>query len=425
SCCGSMNIVKGVADLIRRTSSGQGTESASGSQLERFSLPTPRICFSDDGDEAILSTLWGRYENAFDKAEQRKLFYVFLKQFLIIYKNWEPEYPGQFAEVAMSAASPAEYTHGDDIVVGCSGGHPAEIILTLIEEVTRITSLVTELNTGIVQSTTDRVGTSWSLTISSEGLPVLDALSIITRSMHNCRVFGYYGGIQKLTALMKAAVVQLKTITGALSADENLSSSILEKTRILQQLLLYIVAIVCSFIVQHSDVYEKAQLHNKNLEFSVSRSGATSIDPSTGLKNPLSETRLQWHQKAVVLVMEAGGLNWLVELLRVMRRLSLKEQWIDTSLQYLTLRALLSALANNPRGQNHFRSIGGLEVLLDGLGLQSDNARGSRNPSFSDKERDENPLLGMFQLHVFYLEVLREAVYPFNHSLSIALVISA
>ncbi|GMP45707.1 hypothetical protein CsSME_00014138 [Camellia sinensis var. sinensis] len=36
---------------------------------------------------------------------------------------------------------------------------------------------------------------------------------------------------------------------------------------------------------------------------------------------------------------------------------------MDTSLQYLTLRSLRSALADNPRGQNHFRSIGGLEVL--------------------------------------------------------------
>lgn len=45
-----------------------------------------------------------------------------------------------------------------------------------------------------------------SSTITSEGLPVLDALTVITRSMHNCRVFGYYGGIQKLTALMKGII---------------------------------------------------------------------------------------------------------------------------------------------------------------------------------------------------------------------------
>lgn len=49
----------------------------------------------------------------------------------------------------------------------------------------------------------------------------------------------------------------------------------------------------------------------------------------------------------------------------------MKEQWADMSLQHLTLRALRSALVDNPRGQNHFRSIGGLEVLLDGLGVPS------------------------------------------------------
>ncbi|GMP45708.1 hypothetical protein CsSME_00014139 [Camellia sinensis var. sinensis] len=54
-------------------------------------------------------------------------------------------------------------------------------------------------------------------------------------------------------------------------------------------------------------------MYNSKLEFSVPRGGATLTDPSASLNNPLFETRLHWHQKAVVLVMEAGGLNWLVE----------------------------------------------------------------------------------------------------------------
>lgn len=78
------------------------------------------------------------------QAEKRKLFYIFLKQFLVIYKNWEPVYPGQLAEVALSAASAAEYTHSNDVVIGCSTGHPTEIILTLIEEVVHVTALITE-----------------------------------------------------------------------------------------------------------------------------------------------------------------------------------------------------------------------------------------------------------------------------------------
>ncbi|XP_052201034.1 BEACH domain-containing protein B isoform X2 [Diospyros lotus] len=267
------------------------------------------------------------------------------------------------------------------------------------------------VNASTEQSTADLVGTSMSYAMTSEVLPTLNALIIISRSMHNCRVFGYYGGIQKLTALLKAAVVQLKTITGGLSAEESLPSPVIEKIRMLQQLLVLVVSIICGFIILHSDVYEKVQLSNSNMEFPVPRGGATSMDPSASVKNLPFEEKLCWHQKAVVSVMEAGGLNWLVELLRVMRRLSMKELWTDTSLQYLTLSALQSALSDNPRGQNHFRSIGGLEVLLDGLGFPSNTALRSKVSSFSGKERDENPLLGIFQLHVLLLEVLREAVF--------------
>lgn len=57
----------------------------------------------------------------------------------------------------------------------------------------------------------------------------------------------------------------------------------------------------------------------------------------------------------------------------------MKEQWTDMALQYLTLSTLKSALLENPRAQNHFRSIGGLEVLLDGLGFPSNKALTSKN----------------------------------------------
>lgn len=404
-----MNIVKGVADLIRRTSSGQSAEFGLGSPSERASPPAPTVRFSDLGDEAILSTLWGRYENVLDKGEKRKSLYIFLKQFLILYKDWEPVYSDQFLE-ADTSSSLVDYIH-DETVVGCSVGHPAEVILVLTEEVTNITVLITELNTSIVHSTTNQIGSSTRLTLTSEGLLVLNALTIITRSIHNCRVFGFYSGIQKLTALMKAAVIQLKTINGALSADENPSSLILEKIKILQQLLESVLLIVCSFIVLHSDVHEKANLYSNNLEFSVPRGSKTSGDPAANWKNLLSEKTLHWHQKAVLSLMEAGGLNWLVELLRVVRRLSMKEQWTNTSLQFWTLGALRSALADNVRGQNHFRSIGGLEVLLDGLGLHSNNVLRFQDSSSSDGERDDSHLLTIFQLHVLSLEVLREAVF--------------
>ena len=81
------------------------------------------------------------------------------------------------------------------------------------------------------------------------------------------------------------------------------------------------------------------------------------------------------------------GMCLFSELLRVMRRLSMKEQQTDTELYCLTLTSLRSALVNNPRGQNHFRSIGGLEVLLDGLGFPSANILKAKISSFSTKDR--------------------------------------
>ncbi|KAK6938070.1 PH-BEACH domain [Dillenia turbinata] len=378
-----MNIVKGVADLIRRTSGGQTGDSLPALRAEKFSAPVPRIRFSEVGDEAILNTLWERYMSAVEKVEKRNLFNLFLKQFLVLYKTWMPLYSGQLPEVAFSAVPPVDESF-DVTVVGCSAGHPAEVIMTFVEEVVQLTALVTELNASISHTTTDISWPSTSLNIISEGFLVLDALTIVIRSTHNCRNFGYYGGIQKLTALMKVF------------ANESMSDYNVEKIGLFQRILVYVVCIICSFVDPSSDAYEKAQLYSNITVVATSKDCASLSDLSSFHKGPLSGTWLHWHQKAIVLVMEAGGLNWLVELLRVGRRLSMKKQLTDISLLYMTLRTLHLALSENPRGQNHFRSIGGLEVLLDGLGLPSNDQL--------IQEREQELLLRIFHLHVLSLE---------------------
>ncbi|GAY48147.1 hypothetical protein CUMW_109580 [Citrus unshiu] len=305
-----MNIVKGVADLIRRTSSGSSGDSSSGVQHEKFSPPSQKICFSGEGDEAVLNTLWERYESTTDKVDKRKLFHVFLKQFLIVFRNWEPVNGGLLPEPSSTSIRSTEYLpHFDDIVVGCFAGHPAEIIILLIEEVTHLTTYVTEVNTNVVRSTMSLSESSTGLSSSSEAFSVLDALTIVTRSMHNCRVFGYYGGIQKLTALMKGVVIQLKTIAGAVSVDESFSNFTTERIGFLQQILVYVVSIMCSFIDLSLKVNENYLLYSSTTEFSVQMDGASQTDSSSSLKAPFCETRLNWHKKAVVSVMEAGGVN--------------------------------------------------------------------------------------------------------------------
>ncbi|KAK4387686.1 hypothetical protein Sango_2375200 [Sesamum angolense] len=397
-----MNIVKGVADLIWR-SSGQSGEYGSVPQSGRFSPPNPTICFSEVGDEAILKALLEKYVTAVDEVEKRKLFHIFLKQFLMIFQNWKPFNLGQTPEETPTLSPVEYYQNIGDVVVGCSYGHPTEVILILTEEVSRITRLLTN----------NQVGITTSINITSESWMALDALAVVTLSIHNCKVFGYHGGIQKLTALMKAAVVQLKTITSALPADESLLNTMVESAGTLQKILVHVVSVICNFIDFHSSIEENVQDKRTKTKSSVARSGEILINPCTAVKSPVSETILSWHQKTVVSVMEAGGLNWLLEILRLIRRLIMKEQWADMFLQHLTLRALKSALADNPRGQNHFRSIGGLEVLLDGLGVPSIDSLIASDSSSYD-ERNKSPLLGIFNLHVLSLEVLREAMVTVN-----------
>lgn len=410
-----MNIVKGVADLIRRSSSGHHGESTSGSQGERFTLPVHNVRFSEVGNEAILHALWEKYEKAVDKVEKRRLFHVFLKQLVEVHKKWEPVVSGEYPEATLSTISPAEHlSEFSDLAVGCSSGHPTELILALLEEITQLTSLISELDKRDIKSVSDPPTVSTSLRISLEGLAALEALMIVVRSMRNCRVLGYYGGVSKLVALIKAAVVQLKTIAGALSGDDNLSDFAVDTFGLLQKLLVYVVSILCSFIDLNSNAYEIAHLYNTSS--SLQWDCTSIIDSSNTFKVHLGKMHL-WKQTAVISVMEAGGLNWLVELLRAIRRLGVKEQWTNLSLQYLILRALHSALSENPRAQNLFRSIGGLEVLLDGLGLPSNSSLASKCMDLFEREGYENILLALFQLHVLSLEVLREAIFGNLHNL--------
>jgi hypothetical protein len=80
----------------------------------------------------------------------------------------------------------------------------------------------------------------------------------------------------------------------------------------------------------------------------------------------------------------------------------MKEQWTDLSLHFVTLRTLRSTLYQNVRAQNHFRSIGGLEVLLDGLGLPTSRFSFCRSPINLGDERSIIFVLFCFLLLVCF-----------------------
>lgn len=295
-----MNIVKGVADLIRRSSGGQAGEGGNWGHADKFSAPSVKIHFSDTGEEAVLNTLWQRYQYAIDKMEKKKLLHAFLLHFIQTYKDWEPVYSDQSQ---MEQGS-------EDTVVGCYFGHPSDITLIIVQEIARITNFVTDLNNNGTHLNPDPAEASMNLNFSTEVLDVLNCMTIITRSMHNCKVFSYYGGVQKVTALLKAAVVQLKTLTGTLSSDEQLLNSSVGKIRILQKMLLYVISVVYSFMELRSVRYDKLQNEDVG-KYLFSRDYLYDVT-SSSINDTVSEARFHWHQKSVVLVMEAGGVNWLV-----------------------------------------------------------------------------------------------------------------
>lgn len=122
--------------------------------------------------------------------------------------------------------------------------------------------------------------------------------------MSNSTYFGLF-------LVKSGSVVQLKAISGALSVDENLSTFTMEKISLLQQILVYVVSIIFSFIDLNSNVLENTWLYSNTTGFDL-RGGPSQIDSSSSSLRVSSEIKINWHQKAVLSVMEAGGLNWLV-----------------------------------------------------------------------------------------------------------------
>ncbi|XP_037457938.1 BEACH domain-containing protein B-like isoform X2 [Triticum dicoccoides] len=396
-----MNLVRGVADLLRKSPQPPGppappSPSVRGGSFRGADLddaPAPRVVFSDSTEEGVLSTLWQKYENAHDKEEKEKSLQIFVLQFVQTFRDWGPYHIEEFVDQELGS---------DETVVGCSYGHPSEVILILIQEISLITSTITESGTS-PESSPKHSDQLEPLELSAERLHVLECLTILTRSVHNCRVFSYYGGVQKVTSLLKAAVDQLKALNSLHAVDDQSSDQAVENTRMMLKILICIITIISNFMKLEPTATRDPHFVDTT-KYVRSSSYLATVSPSIP-ENTISDALQHWQQKAIILVLEAGCVNRLVELLRVIQRLNLKEQWTDLSLHFTTLSTLRSTISGT-HAQNHFRSIGGLEILLDGLGLPSNKFSVSKHSSISRDERDE-----ILLLQLLYLEILSEAVF--------------
>ena len=114
--------------------------------------------------------------------------------------------------------------------------------------------------------------------------------------------------LTEFSCIYSAAVVKLKTLTSLLAADEQLSNKTVENMRTMQKVLVYIVTIISNFMDLEPTTTRISQLL-KSSKHTLSRDYLSIVTPNTS-KNMVSDKN--WQKKAIVSVMEAGGVNWLV-----------------------------------------------------------------------------------------------------------------
>lgn len=110
-----------------------------------------------------------------------------------------------------------------------------------------------------------------------------------------------------LSLVYSAAVVKLKTLTSLLATDEQLSNRTVENMRMMQKILVYIVTIISNFMDLEPAATRISRVANST-DHTPSNNLATVTPSST--RRFVSDRN--WQQKAIVSVMEAGGVNWLV-----------------------------------------------------------------------------------------------------------------
>jgi hypothetical protein len=105
-----------------------------------------------------------------------------------------------------------------------------------------------------------------------------------------------------------AAVVKLKTLTSLLAADEQQSNKTVENMRMMQKILVYIVTIISNFMDLEPAATRISRVVSTTVPTPPNKYLAT-VTPNTTRRYIPDRN---WQQKAIVSVMEAGGVNWLV-----------------------------------------------------------------------------------------------------------------
>lgn len=107
-----------------------------------------------------------------------------------------------------------------------------------------------------------------------------------------------------------AAVAQLKNLNSLLVAEDQTSDEAMGNARIMLNILVCIITIISNFMKLEITVGRIPHIV-ETTKHTPSNSHLTAVT-SNSPDRTIPDTLRHWQQKAIVLVMEARGVNWLV-----------------------------------------------------------------------------------------------------------------
>ena len=268
--------------------------------------------------------------------------------------------------------------------MGCAGGHPTAVLRGLVSSLHRVhAKLEAALALGAsgAQIRTDGPNALQR----AAGLALLNACVVATRSAHNRAWLIRLGLLDALTALLKLAMHRLNVL-GNLAAMRHPGgrggSSMGTAAEVAAQL--GVLELLCAHGASVLSNFLDADLRFGSIAGGFGLSDMTTeaprlVDPGRQPRRLQNSTVAPRgspaaESPAVKPLLECGGLTALVEMIRIQRllhRAPTGSEAAAVALEGLLLRTLCAALAGSAAAQHSLRGAGGLEMLIEGIGIDA------------------------------------------------------
>ena len=395
--------------------SGLGPEGADPASLRD-------VRFNDrDPNESHVQFLWTVFEGAPEASQQQdEALESFLEGFNACFDGWFPP-----------PSDGSNGPGGDGTIVGCAGGHPTAVLRGLVSSLHRVhAKLEAALALGAsgAQIRTDGPDALQR----AAGLALLNACVVATRSAHNRAWLIRLGLLDALTALLKLAMHRLNVL-GNLAAMRHpggrggssmgTAAEVAAQLGTLELLCAHGASVLSNFLdadLRFGSIAGGFGMSDDGGASCVDRSGTLSADrtlqnSTVAPRSPAAES------PAVKPLLECGGLTALVEMIRIQRllhRAPTGSEAAAVALEGLLLRTLCAALAGSAAAQHSLRGAGGLEMLIEGIGVDATGTHDDDRPEVTEWDLNGGDTAGggaqlsleVLELGALALDAVRRAV---------------